>query len=228
MYDKDVLNNIEAYDVNINNLDHDVTHDSKLVPKVSKFKKIIKGTISWIITIIVAMLIAFIVNIIIIRPSEVSGTSMVPTLSDEEKVFISKLPYIFSEPKFGDILVIDKNVNRPRTFLIEIEDSFKYNILTKKLYKSQSNDFWIKRVIGVAGDVIEYKDGKIFRNDIELVENYINSTPNKRYPNNTKVLVQKNFIYVMGDNRGDSKDSRSSELGQVPLTNVVGKLVFHK
>lgn len=223
-----VLNEIEVYDININNLDETSTLDHKLGKKTSKFKKILKEIISWIFTIILAFVIAFIVNIFVIRPSEISGTSMVPTLSDGENVFISKLPIIFSKTKHGDIIVIDKNVNRSRTILIEIADSIKYNIFTKKLYKLESNDFWIKRVIGIPGDIIEFKDGKIFRNNEELVEGYINSNPIKRYPNNTKVLVQENCVYVMGDNRGDSKDSRSSELGQVPFNNIVGKLIFHK
>lgn len=226
--DKNELDDIEVYDVNINELDREATLDYIPGKRKSIFHKIIKEILSWFTTIFMAFIIAFFINIVILRPSEVSGTSMVPTLSNGENVFISKLPFLFHQPNRGDIIVLDKNVNRPRTTMIEIKDTFKYNIFTKSLFNEDTNDFWIKRVIGISGDIIEFKDDKVFRNNIELIEDYINTGLNKRYPNGTKIEVKKGYIFVMGDNRGDSKDSRSKELGQVPLQNIIGKLVFHK
>ncbi|NLN05569.1 MAG: signal peptidase I [Clostridiaceae bacterium] len=188
-------------------------------------KKVTKKIFSWLLTITFAFVLALIINMYVLRPSKVSGDSMVPTLVDNETVYISRLPYVFGEVKFGDIVVIDSNIKEERTFMKSVAETLKYNLLTKDLFEYEVDVFWIKRVIGVEGDVIEFKDNAIYRNGQKLKEDYIYTQDVFTYPNGVTVTVEKGYIYVMGDNRNVSRDSRHE--GLIPVTHVVGKLVFH-
>lgn len=82
-------------------------------------------------------------------------------------------------------------------------------------------NYWIKRVIGEAGDTIEFKDGRVYRNGTELVEIYIKEE--MVVPFET-IVVPENYIFVMGDNRNGSKDSR--DIGPIPKENVLGKVLL--
>lgn len=192
---------------------------------LSIFKDVAKRVINTVLTVLLAFILAVLINIYVCRPSKVSGESMVPTLIDNETVYISQLPYVFGDIKFGDIVVIDSNLTAKRTFMTSVVETLKYNILTKDLIDYEVDTFWIKRVIGVEGDVIEFRDNAIYRNGTKLYEEYINSQDIYTYPNGMTIEVQKGYIYVMGDNRNISRDSRQE--GQIPVKNVVGKLVFH-
>lgn len=188
-------------------------------------KKVTKKVLNWSLTIIFAFTLAMLINIYVLRPSKVSGDSMVPTLVDNETVYISRLPYVFGDVKFGDIVVIDSNLEANRTFFTSVAETLKYNLLTKDLFEYEVDVFWIKRVIGVEGDVIEFKDDSIYRNGQKLQEEYIYTQDVFTYPNGVTITVEEGFIFVMGDNRNVSRDSRHE--GQIPVSNVVGKLVFH-
>lgn len=140
------------------------------------------------------------------EPILVSGSSMFPTLRSDEKYIIKKTQNV----KFGDIV------------------SFQS--------PEDSNDFYIKRVIGVAGDKIEYKDDKLYRNGEYITEPYLEDLKNSSRavvpltPDfNLGTLsatqtetVPDNKIFVMGDNRIDSKDSRF--FGFIDVSKVVGTL----
>lgn len=188
-------------------------------------KRITKKILSWMFTIAFAFVLALLINMYVLRPSKVSGDSMVPTLVDNETVYISRLPYVFGDIEFGDIVVIDSNIKEERTFMKSVAETLKYNLLTKDLIDYEVDVFWIKRVIGVEGDVIEFKDNSIYRNGQKLKEDYIYTQDVFTYPNGVTVTVEKGYVYVMGDNRNVSRDSRHE--GLIPVTHVVGKLVFH-
>ncbi|MGE5582598.1 MAG: signal peptidase I [Bacillota bacterium] len=144
----------------------------------------------------IAVLTILFIIIFIIQSFLVSGTSMVPTLLDRERLIVCKFIYWFEPPRTGDIIVL-----KPP------KDTRKY----------------IKRVIGKPGDSVEIKNSKVYLNGIELNEPYINEKTLQDYPYTT---VPKDMLFVMGDNRNYSLDSRSSEVGFIPLRNVVGKAVF--
>ncbi len=188
-------------------------------------KKVTRKIFSWIFTRTFAFVLALLINMYVLRPSKVSGDSMVPTLVDNETVYISRLPYVFGDVKFGDIVVIDSNIKEERTFVKSVAETLKYNLLTKDLFEYEVDVFWIKRVIGVEGDVIEFKDNAIYRNGQKLKEDYIYTQDVFTYPNGVTVTVEEGYIYVMGDNRNVSRDSRHE--GLIPVSHVVGKLVFH-
>ena len=136
----------------------------------------------------------------VVRTVNISGESMLPTLNDNDKVIIWELNY---KPKVGDIVVIKRG---------------KY--LDVPL---------IKRIIATENQTIniDYLNDKIFVNNQELNENYTRE----------KVLwlqgdielpckIPENHVWVMGDNRNNSTDSRFTEVGLIPVENIIGKAVF--
>ncbi len=170
------------------------TEESRMKRK-SEYKK--KETKSWIISIVLAVVIALSLRFFVFEFIRVDGQSMEPTLIDEEYVFMQKVSYYFREPQQGDI-VICKFPNRTETF--------------------------VKRVVGVEGDVISITDGIL----------YINAEPNYDYydgsvgmdHNMEEMTVPEDSIFVMGDNRDHSMDSSNSSVGTLTDDMVLGKAEF--
>jgi signal peptidase I len=129
----------------------------------------------------------------------VKGTSMDPTLQDGERLIVDKITYKFRSPKTGEIIV------------------FKY--------PGDPSKKFIKRVIGEPGDSVSIRDSKVYVNYQPLEEPYILEKMDSDYDN---VEVPDGTIFVLGDNRNGSRDSRYPDVGFVPLKNVVGRadLIF--
>ncbi|NLT95058.1 MAG: signal peptidase I [Clostridia bacterium] len=175
-------------------------------------------------TIFIALVIALFLNFFVLQPSTVFGSSMEPTLSEGDFIIMSKLINTFDlMPNYGDIVIIDSNVQEKHTFKDDVVFALKYNKISSLITKQIPEDrYWIKRVIGKAGDLIEIKDGVVFRNGIPLVEPYVKEE--MIHTDSIRVIVPKGHIYVLGDNRNHSADSRI--IGSVPVENVLGKLIF--
>jgi len=156
-----------------------------------------KEIISWIKLIVTAFIIAFILKTFIFQIAYVKGPSMEPTLYEGQILIVSKLNYRLGAPKRGDIVVLNDNLEH------------------KDL---------IKRVIGLPGENVDIKDGFVYINGELLEEDYI-SVPT--YENGFEASeVPENKYFVLGDNRPESRDSRSSSLGFVKRENIMGKAVF--
>lgn len=185
--------------------------------------KIFRELLSWVGTILISVFVALLVIIFLFQPTSVNGESMENTLHNSDKIIINKTQNIFHGiPKYEDIVIIDSRVDRKRTFIDNIIDPLKYNILVSKFTKNADEIFWVKRVIGQPGDVLEFKDGKVVRNGEALDEKYIKEEMD--YQSDEKITVPEKSIFVMGDNRNHSSDSRV--IGCVPLDHVVGKYLF--
>jgi signal peptidase I len=148
----------------------------------------------WVQSIVIALVLAFLFRVFIFDVVLVEGASMHPTLESGDRLIVTKLSYRFKEPKQGDIVVF-KNPDNP-----------KVN--------------YIKRVIGAEGDSIQIYNGKVYVNDKELAEPYIFEPTMGEYP---KTTVPQGTVFVMGDNRNFSRDSRNSHVGFVPKENIIGK-----
>ena len=155
----------------------------------------------WLVSIIVAVALAFCIRTFLVEPYMVEGSSMYPTLVNHERLIVDKLSYFVGDPKRGEIVVF-------------------------RFPKDESRDF-IKRVIAVGGDSVEMKNGAVFVNGTQLKEDYIykNDPKGKNMSNYRKVIVPEGTIFVLGDNRNNSEDCRFADVGMVPHRLVKGRAV---
>ncbi|WP_347488206.1 signal peptidase I [Desulfoscipio sp. XC116] len=181
--------------------------------------KILTKIWDWIGTCGIAFAVTLFISIFIFQPYKVEGHSMDPTLHDQERIYVSKLQHTFlSIPDYKDIVIIDSRINRDRTLKDDVLEFPVFQLLLGKT----DHIYYVKRVIGKPGDVIEFKDNKFYRNGVELNEPYIKEAMN--YASEEKWVVPENHIFVMGDNRNFSHDSRA--IGFIPLDHNMGKMVF--
>jgi len=151
----------------------------------------------WIVSIAAAIAVALLIRTFIVELYVVDGPSMRPTLQHEERLVVNKFIYYVRDQKKGEVVI------------------FRY-------LRDPSGDF-IKRVIATAGDTIEIKEGRVYVNDQLLREDYILEKTRTEYP---KVTIPEGTIFVMGDNRNNSEDSRFPDVGFVPLNLVKGEAVL--
>ena len=180
---------------------------------------VVKEILDWIYAIVLALGIAMIIHIFIIQPTRVSGESMENTLQNGEYLIVTKWTHVMREiPEYGQIVIIDSRVNRERTWADDIEEPLM-NYVAVFNKDAQGSDVWVKRVIGRPGDTLEFKDGHVWRNGEQLQEPYTKDTI-MNYTRSTPVTVPEGHVFVMGDNRNHSSDSRF--IGPVPVDHVLG------
>lgn len=190
--------------------------------------KIVREIVSWVCTILIAVVIAIIINTYFFRISRVSGDSMKQTYHNNDVVYLTRLPYVFGDIERNEIVIFDASF-KERNFLTDVTEALKYNVISYKLFGTeQPTSYYIKRVIGVAGDTIQIKLDGVYVNGKLLEENYVNNEEAPYYGNVSEQLkegitVPDGYIFVMGDNRNHSADSR--QLGCVPANDVIGKVI---
>ena len=180
---------------------------------------IIKEILDWIYAIVLALIIAMVIHIFLIQPTRVSGESMEDTLHNGQYLIVTKWQHIMRDvPDYGQIVIIDSRVNRARTWVDDVKEPLmNYASVFNKA--AQTNDVWVKRVIGLPGDVLEFKDGHVWRNGEQLQEPYTKD-PKMNFTRSTPVIVPDGHVFVMGDNRNHSSDSRF--IGPVPVDHILG------
>ncbi|MFC5402573.1 signal peptidase I [Cohnella soli] len=180
---------------------------------------LLKFAKEWIGTIAIAFVLSMIIGIFVIQPYKVDGHSMDPTLRDGQRLFVSKLSHTFSYyPNYGDIVIIDSRVDRNRSFMDDVKD----NPIFQLFHNTTDRVFYVKRVIGKPGDVLELRDHEVYRNGEKLDEPYIQEA--MELSTEESWTVPDGHIFVMGDNRNHSEDSRA--IGFIPLDHVIGKKVM--
>jgi signal peptidase I len=151
----------------------------------------------WLRDLIISLAISAFIIIFLYQPVKVEGTSMMPSLEDQERIFVNKFVYRLEPIERGDIVV------------------FRYPRDPSKSY--------IKRVIGVEGDHIRIDGGEVYVNDRLLDESYVPAeySDTRSYP---EIVVPPQSYYVLGDHRSMSNDSR--DFGAVNQSYIYGKAVF--
>jgi len=143
-------------------------------------------------TIIPAVLIALVINLFLAQATQVYGQSMEPNLHHSQRLVVEKVSYHFHGPRRGDVVVLRS--------------------------PQHNSELLIKRVIGLPGEKVEIHDGLVYIDGVPLTEPYlIQGTAGYQEP----IVVPPLHVYVLGDNRNFSNDSRS--FGPVPLENIVGR-----
>jgi len=167
----------------------------------------LKEVFSWLKAIVVALVIAFVIRTFIFVPVIVEGESMMPTLHNADRMIVSKISNYIGELERGDIVVF---------------------------HATESKDY-IKRVIAIPGDTLEYREDMLYINEEPVDEPYLDEfraqmngfplTENFTLEQVTgETVVPEGAYFVMGDNRQNSKDSR--EIGFVEKEEIVGKTNF--
>jgi signal peptidase I len=182
------------------------------MPKLSKG---VRSALEWVEVIVVSVVLALLINLFVIQPIKVDGESMMPTLHDNDFVIISRLGRTFNlKVDYGDIVVIDNRINIDRkTIIDDIKEISIFN-------RFENRHLWIKRIIGKPGDTIEIRDGKVFRNGERLDEPYLKDPVMNDA--DKSFYVPEGHVFVMGDNRNNSMDSR--RIGTIPVDNIKGVL----
>lgn len=168
---------------------------SKKKPRENRIKR---GVMSWAITIIAAIIIAVLLRSYVFVIATVNGPSMMPTLENNEKLFVTKYTYKFSDMERGDIVIC------------------KYGTAAYP-------DIYVKRIIGLGGEIVSIVDGKVLINNAEISDEYsfepcvLDMDP---------VYVPQGYVFVMGDNRNNSADSRKQIIGPLKEELIIGKVQF--
>ncbi|MBU9720063.1 MULTISPECIES: signal peptidase I [Bacillaceae] len=179
---------------------------------------------SWIKALIVAFVIAVLISVFIIQPYTVDGSSMEPSLNGGEtssdRVIAFKAPFLLGNlPDYGEIVIVDSRVDKERTMKDVFLESQAFALLSSR--GENDTHTWIKRVIGLPGDKLESKNGLLYRNGELIKEEY---TLEEMYIDFSPIVVPEGNVFVMGDNRNASRDSRN--VGPIPVENVIGKVVL--
>lgn len=192
--------------------------------------KVFKEIVEWCFCIFLALVIALATRYYIFTSTVVKQSSMYPTLKENQRVILSRVKRINKKGyNYGDIITFEAPSTVRRGADVDISalvaiynyeptDTFNYYVLelTKVSY--------IKRVIGLEGDRVQIKNGNVYVNGTKIVEDYLleGTTTKTVYYND--VIVPKGCVYVMGDNRDESMDSRT--FGCIPLEKVEGKVIL--
>ncbi len=190
---------------------------------------LLKEIWEWVYTLAIAIVIALLIKGFIFDIVKVDGSSMFPTLVNNDRLIVTKLGY---KPEQGDIIILDsqyKNREEYYDTLAESKDKDELSFIDKLIAKSSmpsnlDKKYYVKRIIGMPGQTVDIVDGKVYVDGKMLDEPYYDGTtssidPTVEYP----VTVEEDHVFVMGDNRNHSTDSRASSLGQVPFDAILGK-----
>ncbi len=161
---------------------------------------IFRQILEWATAVLIALVVYFFIRACIFRTANVSGNSMEPTLLHGQIVFINRLSYLLSKPKKGDII------------------AFPYN-------EDRSKDY-VKRIIGLPGDVIDLRDFHFYVNNEILDDDFSKEMLTAFGDVSFPLTVPENTYFVLGDNRNVSNDSRYSDVGCIDKKDIIGKVSF--
>lgn len=197
--------------------------------------QILKEIFNWIVCIVIAIILALLIKYFLLTPTIVKQSSMFPTLKENQRLILSRVGRTFKQmPERGDIITFeapsethrtkdDTDLSNPVAIFTDTSDmsiieKFNYYVLetTKTSY--------IKRVIGLPGEHVQIKEGKVFINGEELQEDYLQPgiVTDDLEGIFTDIIVSQDTVFAMGDNRNSSVDCRS--FGCIPLDKIEGEV----
>jgi len=158
----------------------------------------LRGLVEWVVVIGLALLLALVVRTFLFRITRVTGYSMEPSLSHGDVLILNRFTYLFSSPNVGDIVAFP--------------------------YPKDPSDFFIKRVIAVYGDIVDFQGDQFLINGIPLDDPFSVMPVLSRGDMSFPVTVEEGYLFVLGDNRNVSRDSRCTTVGTLPERDMLGKV----
>lgn len=160
-----------------------------------------KEIVTWAFQIILVIGIAFVLVYFVGEKTNVIGASMEPTLYNKNEVIINKFIYKLTDPQRGDVIVFYPNGNK----------------------NTHSN---IKRVVGLPGETVKIENGKLYIDEEEITSEYITESIEDAGIAQDEILLGEDEYFVLGDNLGNSEDSRFTNIGNVNKKDIEGKVWF--
>lgn len=170
--------------------------------------------------VVVAVSIAVVIKTFLVQPFYIPSDSMVPTILPNDRVMVSKLSYRLSEPERGDIVVFVSPFNEEFDQETLLESVYRHIVEAVGIRTASADDL-IKRIIGLPGDEILVREGRLYVNGIEVAEPYL-LEPGVM-PDFGPEVVAEASVFVMGDNRAISYDS--TRFGAIPIDHILGEAV---
>jgi signal peptidase I len=156
-----------------------------------------RSLLEWVLVIVGALVVAMVLRAVLFQAFWIPSESMEPTLQRDDRVLVNRLSYRVGDVGRGDVVVFDRPPGQPDNGIDEL----------------------IKRVIGVEGDTVEGRDGRILVNGVARDEDYL--APGTFFGDFGPVVVPEDHVFVMGDNRDNSVDSRI--FGPIDEDSIVGR-----
>ena len=158
---------------------------------------ILRGAVDWLVSIGIAVVLFFVVRGFIFRTAHVDGNSMNPTLAHGDMVILNRFAYVIGNPKVGDIVAFP--------------------------YSENPSEYYIKRIVAQAGDIVDLRDGMFLVNGEPLEDDFsyelVISIGDVFFP----IEVEDGRFFVLGDNRNGSRDSRFSGVGTICGDKMIGR-----
>ncbi|GAC1532483.1 MAG: signal peptidase I [Acidimicrobiales bacterium] len=180
-----------------------------------------KGLLELPIIAALAVVIVVVLRALVVQPFYIPSASMVPQLQVNDKIVVSRLSYRIHRPRRGDVIVFD----RPPGAALDrhsLTTGGPLAFATRRLGLVPRTDEFVKRVVGLPGEIIEGRSGHVYVNGALLVEPYLR--PGLRTEPFAVHRVPAGQLWVMGDNRGDSEDSRF--FGTIRTSTIVGRAIL--
>lgn len=173
-----------------------------------------------LIFLLIAAVIAVLVQSFFLKAFAVTSSSMSPTIQTGDRVMSEKVTYYFRDPKQGDVILFRYPPTAPHALTTSNPFYWPFERIAETLHLSNSlpSPPFVKRVIATGGDTVEIKQGQVIVNGKKLAEKY-------KVPDSSNMAprkIPKGYLFVMGDNRPNSSDSRV--WGLVSNRNVIGKV----
>lgn len=166
-------------------------------------KKLLVEIIIWLAGVLITIFVAFVCVFSFGIKTSIIGDSMYPTLENGQEIFVDRLRYILFSPKRGDVIVFTPDGN-------------------------ENSHFYVKRVIGLPGETVQIKDGRVYI-DGELFEEdmqFYDLMEDAGIAENV-IVLSKDEYFVLGDNRNSSEDSRNANIGIIKKDNIYAKAWLH-
>ena len=181
-------------DLFIDSENKDSENSEKNICKKDSF---LNTVIDYVKVIVIALVLSFGLRTFVVSSTVVDGRSMNPTVNHGDRLLVNKLFFMKKNITRGDII---------------------------DFYVPSAKKYYLKRVIGVEGDTVEIIENRVYLNGKMLEEDYVSTNITTPHNEKTKWVVPKDHIFVLGDNRSNSRDGR--DLGVVPRSDIVGKVVL--